>query len=168
MRADNRFLMNITHDELVDYIKENTLTVLGEEIHLHAGAIKGTWDALFPDLMGTDAQGRTVIVEVQTNLDDDSTGIPAAIHKSVGQIIHYAAEYVHKNLRTFYCGSHGWSPNGTPLPIFKRAWHQSPTCFNPPTVCKVFYSQVTRPLYTDESRCIGRRGIGEHHEIIGR
>ena len=104
MRADNPFLMNITHDELVDYIKENTLTVLGEEIYLHAGAIKGTWDALFPYLMGTDVQGRTVIVEVQTNLDDDSTGIPAAIHKSVGQIIHYAVEYGHKNLRLFIVG----------------------------------------------------------------
>ena len=96
--------MNITHDQLVDYIRENTLTVFGEEIHLHAGAIKGTWDALFPDLMGTDAQGRTVIVEVQTNCDD-STRRHDAIHKSIGKIIHYAAEYAHtghsENLRLF-------------------------------------------------------------------
>ena len=26
----------------------------------------------------------------------------------------------------------------------------------------------TRPLDNNESRCIGRREIGEHHEIIGR
>lgn len=97
--------MNITHDQLVDYIRENTLTVFGEEIHLHAGAIQGTWDALFPHLMGTDAQGRTVIVEVQTNFDDDSARRHDAIHKSIGQIIHYATEYPHtghsENLRLF-------------------------------------------------------------------
>ena len=102
--------MNITHDQLVDYIKENTLTILGEEIHLHAGAIKGTWDALFPDMMGIDAQGRTVIVEVETNLDDNSTGRHDAIHKSIEQIINYAAEYGHashngpENLRLFIVG----------------------------------------------------------------
>ena len=102
MRADDPFLMNITHDQLVDYIKENTLTILGEEIHLHAGAIQGTWDALFPDLMGTDAQGRTVIVEVQTDLDEGSTGIPPTIHKSIGQLIHYASDYDEpENLRLF-------------------------------------------------------------------
>ncbi len=97
--------MNITHDKMVDYIRENTLTVFGEEIYLNSGAIKGTWDALAPDLMETDAQGRTVIVEVQTNLDDDSTRRHDAIHKSVGQLIHYAAEYPHtghsENLRLF-------------------------------------------------------------------
>lgn len=97
--------MNITHDQLVDYIKENTLTVFGEEIHLHAGAIQGTWDALFPDLMGTDAQGKKVIVEVQTNMDDYATREHDAIHKSVGQLIHYASEYSQachfENLRLF-------------------------------------------------------------------
>ena len=110
MRADNPFLMNITHDQLVGYIKENTLTVFGEEIHLEAGAIQGTWNALFPDMMGIDAQGRTVIVEVKTNLDDDSTHRRDAMQKSVGQIINYAAEYaythhkVSENLRLFIVG----------------------------------------------------------------
>ena len=109
MRADNPFLMNITHDELVDYIKENTLTVLGEEIHLDAGAIQGTWDALSPDLMGTDTQDRTVIVEAKTDFDDFTSGRDA-IHKSVGQIINYAAEYADtyykasENLRLFIVG----------------------------------------------------------------
>ena len=107
MRADNPFLMNITHDELVDYIKENTLIVFGEEIRLDAGAIKGTWDALFPDLMGTDAQGRTVIVEVKTDFDDGSTRRRDAIHKSVGQILNYAADYheAPENLRLFIIGT---------------------------------------------------------------
>ena len=111
MRADNPFLINITHDELVAYIKENTRAVLGEEIHLDRGAIKGTWDALSPDLMGTDAQGRTVIVEVKTDFDDDSTRRRNAIHKSVGQILNYAAEYAHtyhkasENLRLFIVGA---------------------------------------------------------------
>ena len=110
MRADNPFLINITHDQLVNYIKENTLTILGEEIHLDEGAIRGTWDALFPNMMGTDAQGRTVIVEAKTNLDDDSMGSRDAIHKSVGQIINYAAEYTYtyhkasENLRLFIVG----------------------------------------------------------------
>lgn len=110
MRADNPFLMNITHGELVDYIKKNTFTVLGEEIHLDAGAIKGTWDALFPDLMGTDAQGRMVIVEVKTDFDDDSTRRRDAIHKSVGKILNYAAEYAYtyheapENFRLFIVG----------------------------------------------------------------
>ena len=91
MRADDPFLMNITHDELVDYIKENTLAVFGEEIDLDAhGAIQGVWNALAPDLMGTDAQGRTVIVEVKTDVDDDDfRRRRGAIHGSLGQILNY-------------------------------------------------------------------------------
>ena len=95
---------------MVDYIKENTLIVFGEEIRLDAGAIKGTWNALFPDLMGTDAQGGTVIVEVKTDFDD-STCRRDAIHKSVGQILNYAADYAYtyheapENFRLFIVGT---------------------------------------------------------------
>ena len=87
MRADNPFLMNITHDELVNYIRKNTLTILGEEIHLNAGAIHGTWDVLSPDLMGTDTQDRTVIVEAKTDFDDFTRGrISELLSLTIGDV----------------------------------------------------------------------------------
>ena len=83
----------LNHDDFVDYVKENSLAIFGENLDLYDRQIlQTTWEAINPDLIGTDAQGKTVIVEVKTEFDDaDSTKRRDAIHKSVGQLLNYAA-----------------------------------------------------------------------------
>lgn len=54
--------MNMTHDQLVNYIKENTLTVLGEEIRLAASKIKGADWILFSSLTAGYALGEDTIL----------------------------------------------------------------------------------------------------------
>ena len=102
---EDSIIIHITHNELVELIKENPLEVLGEEI---------TWTPrnvvlreeqrgrLHPDIVGRDSQDRIVIVEVKRRVlkktgkpNDAANKISAG--EAVGEILHYASAYIRQN-----------------------------------------------------------------------
>jgi len=92
----------MTHDELVSWVKDNTQDVFGEKIHWDDSQKKVLGENLREieiDLIGTDSENRTVIVEVKTEFNnDDSTNRRDASHKSVGQVLNYAYAFIRDKL----------------------------------------------------------------------
>lgn len=85
------------HDELVERIRENTLKVFGEEIHWQPNnRLPGPNDKdIYVDLIGTDSENRTVLVEVKTAFSHpESIRRRGASHESVGQVLSYGYAYL--------------------------------------------------------------------------
>ncbi len=74
--------------QLKSYVKKNCYKFFGEEFNL---VKEYNLNGQKVDLKGTDAEGRTVLVEVKA----DTTKQPSdALHEVVGQILNYAVKYM--------------------------------------------------------------------------
>lgn len=95
----------ITHNELVELIKENPFEVFGEEITWTPRNVllrEEQYGRLHPDIVGRDTQDRIVIVEVKrralkkTGIPNDAGNILNA-GEAVGEILHYASAYIRQD-----------------------------------------------------------------------
>ena len=76
--------MNTPERELTDWILENALLIFGEEVKWY------TLPNLNADLLGTDKNGNSVIVEVKWWDDKYPSNRDKQEYQSIGQILHYA------------------------------------------------------------------------------
>ena len=76
--------MNTPERDLTDWILENSLQIFGEELKWY------TLPNLNADLLGTDQNGKSVIVEVKSWDDKYPTNRDKQEYQSIGQILHYA------------------------------------------------------------------------------
>ncbi len=82
------------------WIEENTYLVFGESITWHSvGLHNMRYTKIDPDLVGKDATGCSVIVEVKFKFDfpGDRNHLRSDVeHKSIGQILQYLTAYMRK------------------------------------------------------------------------
>lgn len=99
-------IIHITHNELVELVKENPFEVLGEDITWTSSNIvlkEEEQGKLRPDIVGRDCQDRTVIVEVKGRVYNRKTGMPndaankLTAGEAVGEILHYASAYIRRD-----------------------------------------------------------------------
>ena len=73
-----------SEQDLTDWIRENSRTMFGEELKWN------TLPNLNADLLGTDKNGKSVIIEVKNWDDGYSSNRDKQEYQSIGQILHYA------------------------------------------------------------------------------
>ena len=91
---------NMDHEDLVNYVSENSSAIFGEEVNwTEPPIIRGEKGyPIRPDLFGHGRKSSIVIVEVKKGFKyKNSTNMRDDAHKSIGQILDYANMYIRQH-----------------------------------------------------------------------
>ena len=84
--------------ELKEYIEDNTCEIFDEDIAWLEMNFPGESGQIRPDLIGRDANGKLVIVEVKPFWHKRGANQYDKPRTAIGQVLHYATAYVQKAL----------------------------------------------------------------------